>query len=455
MSVPSTQIDGGGPVSGNRQLLYTAYRLLGTVATPLLAAGLLCAARGRRRFAERFGAWGEVPPVEWWFHGASVGEVQGLIPVIRELRALRPGESMLLSATSPTGLEKGEGEVEETRLLPIDVPWCVNRALSRVSVPRLVLCETELWPVMLHHALRKGIRCSIVNGRISDYTLTRYRALRGLFTPLLQACELVCVPNDEQRARYEGLGVASERIVVTGHTKYDTMPKVTTAEQRTAVYREFFPAAHAESPVVVLGSIRPGEEVWWFDALERAWSSGARVKVIVAPRHAEKFEYFWEKMSALGRRAVRWSQRGGAQQEGGYRGEQGGADSELLLLDTMGRLEDAYSIAQLAFIGATLVDIGGHNPLEAAMYGVPVAVGPYVSVIRDVVGELRAEGAVHDVDSPDDIDGLLARVTSRDRGMFESGKRGAQVWERHRGSSARVAALLTSTSTTREGVYGE
>lgn len=446
MSVQSAQIDGGATLNGGGQALYAAYRLFGTALSPLLAAGFLCAPRGRRRFAERFGAWGELSPVEWWFHGASVGEVQGLLPVIRELRAVNQNERFLLSATSPTGLDKGEGIVEERRILPLDIPWCVNRAFSSITgagapLPQLVLCETELWPVMLHQALRRGVRCSLINARVSDYTFNRYLSLRGLFAPLLQGCALVCVPNEEQRARYEELGVAPERIVLTGHTKYDAAPKVTTNEQRATLYREFFPSSVAEVPVVVLGSIRPGEETWWFNALEHVWGSGGRIKVIVAPRHAEKFEYFWEKIKSLGRRAVRWSQHHESQ-----RGEQGSADAEIVLLDTMGRLEDAYAIAQLAFIGATLVNIGGHNPLEAAMYGVPVAVGPYTSVIRDVISELRAESAVHDVDSPDDVDGLLARVVSRDRGMLECGKRGVKVCERHRGASARVAQLLTERS---------
>ena len=428
MSVPSEQIRFGGKGGA----LYAAYQGLGLLALPFLALGLGCRARGRRRYGERFGSWQAVEPVTWWFHGASVGEVQGILPIIESLRDAGSSERILLTATSPTGLDKGENWVDDVRLLPLDVGWCVRRALKQVVAERLVIAETELWPAFLYHALQAGIRCSIVNGRISDYTLSRYNFWCDLLTPLLQQCESVCVPNQEQRERYEDLGVAPERIVVTGHTKYDTTPKVSSDDQRRGIRRELFPGASGEFSVVVLGSIRPGEEGLWFEGFERLWSSGARIKVVVAPRHAEKFDYFWGRMCETGRRVVRWSELA----------DQRSVDSDMLLLDTMGRLEEAYSIADLAFVGATLVNIGGHNPLEPAMYGVPVVVGPFTSVIRDVVTEMRNSGALCEIQREDDLHALLARVVSHDKGLSECGRRGSLVWERHRGASARVCSVL-------------
>lgn len=420
--------------SQNKQIptgiLSRAYAVSVTAAAPLVAAGLACSARGRRRYAERFGAWGEVPRSEWWMHGASVGEVQGLLPLIGEVRARHPQESILLTSTSPTGLDRAGESVNTKRLLPIDVPWCVRRAISSVETKRFVLAETELWPVLLHELLVRGIPCHIVNGRISDYTLRRYQMLRSVFSPLLERVSSVCVASETQRDRYRALGVRPDAIHVTGHTKYDSAPKVGEEVSRGELRRQFFGEVDTDTPIVTLGSVRPGEESVWLEALHALHRQGKRVKVILAPRHMEKVSYFSDVLRKSGLSWARWSER------------QSGASNDILLLDVMGRLEEAYAVASLAFVGGTLVDIGGHNPLEAAMYGVPVVVGPYTSVISDVLDDMRSAQSLTELQVGENVLPLLGRVVSGDPALREAGERGHRVWSHHRGAAHRVASVI-------------
>jgi 3-deoxy-D-manno-octulosonic-acid transferase len=312
----------------------------------------------------------------------------------------------------------------------MDVPWCVRRALSSVRTERFVLAETELWPIFLRELLKRGIPCHIVNGRISDYTLRRYQMTRSLFAPLLERISTVCVASETQADRYRELGVRPEIIHVTGHTKYDSAPKVNDTLPRGQLRNELFPGIDDATPVVTLGSVHPGEESVWLDAAQAIRREGKPVKLVLAPRHMERVSYFIDALQKTDLSWARWSER------------QARAEYDVLLLDVMGRLEEGYAIASLAFIGATLVDIGGHNPLEAAMYGVPLVVGPYTSVISDVLDDMRAVNALTEIHVGESVRGLLERVVNGDPALREAGERGQRVWSHHRGAAHRVVSVI-------------
>lgn len=411
------------------------YNLAVSCLVPVIAVVLLAFPRGRRRYSERLGDWGSIAPITWWFHGASIGEVQGLLPLISAVRSQTTAERLLLTATSPTGLERGALAVDFTRLLPLDAPFLVRRAMHGVTFDRFVLSETELWPALLREVLSRGAPCHIVNGRISDYTFFWYRSLRGVISPLLRQFASVSVPDETQKARFVELGVAPERVHVTGHTKYDRSPRFDGNEARLGARRRLFGQIEDSAPVVVLGSIRPGEEKFWLEPLRRLWEGGRSCKVVVAPRHAERFEYFWDAIQSLPVGSARFS--AGPMPE--FR------SCDVLLLDTMGDLEEAYAAADLAFVGATLVNIGGHNPFEPAMYGVPVVVGPYTAVIRELVMELSASEAIIRVRTEAEIEIILNQLCSGSAALRALGLRGKGVWQTHQGSSRRVVDVIMTS----------
>jgi len=413
--------------------MYRAYAVAGTVVSPFILPVLLASHRGRIRISERFGDWGELPELKWWFHGASVGEVSGLLPVMNALRQSDPAAKQLLTTTSPTGLDRGRDAADALRLAPLDVPWCVSRALRGVRVEHFVVSETEVWPVLFTALQKRGVRCSIVNGRISDYTVEWYRRLRPIFRSVMSNMSSVVVTSSEQVRRFEALGVVPERITVSGNSKYDTTPTVNSDQAREQLRQTFFPGIARETPIIVLGSIRPGEEGYWWSAFSRMWGAGHVFKVIVAPRHSEKFPYFLDRVKELNRQYATWSTVSEPQEE----------RRDVLLLDVYGQLEAAYSTAQLCFIGATLVDVGGHNPLEAAMYSVPVCVGPYTSVIAEVVADMQGVDGIIDLTNEESIHSVVERVCRRDPELTDLGMRGATVWEKHRGATARIVKALT------------
>lgn len=427
MNLPNERIATG--------LLHKLYGAATTAALPLATVGLLVSARGRRRLGERFGDWGSVGGCEWWLHGASVGEVQGLVPFIRRIRAESADSRIFLTATSPTGLERAGDLVHQARLLPLDAPVLVRRALARVECARFVVSETELWPSLLTEVQRRGIPCHMINARISDYTRRWYQLLSPVFSPILRRFTSISVPDEEQRERFVSLGVDSGNVHVTGHTKYDAQPKFLAQGAREKARDLFFPGIDGNTPLIVLGSLREGEERFWFPALRRACEAGMSFRVIVAPRHAERFDFFWREIASLNQSAVRWSA-----------GDMPASQvHEVVLLDTMGMLEQAYAAADLAFVGATLVDIGGHNPFEPAMYRVPVVVGPYTSVIRQPVSLMRDRGGILDVSSERDIFEVLSRLAAGAARLREAGERAFGVYAEHAGASVRVHEIIRSS----------
>jgi 3-deoxy-D-manno-octulosonic-acid transferase len=255
---------------------------------------------------------------------------------------------------------------------------------------------------------------------------------RELFGPLIGRCVSISVADEEQQERFLALGANPKSLHVTGHTKYDTTPRFSGDGARERARQKFFPGIDAHTSLVVLGSLREGEELAWFAALLRAWAAGIELRVIVAPRHAEKFEFFWAALPRLGRKAVRWSS-GEVSREQGH---------EVLLLDTMGLLEEAYAASDLAFVGATLVDIGGHNPLEPAMYRVPVVVGPHTSVVRSTVSRMREQGGIIEVTDANTVFEVLQRLGAGDLSLQQGARAGYRVFSSYAGASKRVLEVI-------------
>jgi 3-deoxy-D-manno-octulosonic-acid transferase len=309
----------------------------------------------------------------------------------------------------------------------LDLPGPLRRVFDAARPRLLVLVETELWPEMLHQARRRDVPVAVVNARLSERSFQGYRRAGRLLRPLLLPLTRVLARTTADAERFAGLGIASDRIAVAGNIKYDLEPDDRALEWAPAVR-----AVAGDRSLVVVGSTMDGEEDQVLDGLRGVDDGAGMPFVILAPRHPERFEAVANLLEKRGLAHGRRSRVGDMPK-----------NAQVFLIDTIGELARAYSLARLAFVGGSLVPTGGHNPLEAAMWGVPVLSGPHVHNFEEVFEELVAAGAARLVADPEELRVAATVWLDDDRLAEAAGDSGRRVVERNRGATARtVDALL-------------
>ncbi len=345
------------------------YRLLFGIALALYAPfALLRQAAGGKRVGDWRGRLGRgtLPRARGsiWIHAVSVGEVgaaNSILHAIREAGVRRP---LVLSASTAAGLElaRASREADHVVPFPFDLRGPVERSLSALDPCLLLLTETEIWPLLLESCARRGIPVALVNGRISDRSYSRYRAVRGLLRGSLRRITLFAMQSEDDARKIRDLGAPPERVLVTGNVKFD----VRIADDSRVAER--VRAWAAGRRVVIAGSTHEGEEL---PVLE-AWKSlEPRPLLVVAPRRPERFDAVFDLFVAQGFAVGRSTG--------------GRTNPDVVVLDTVGDLASAYAAADVAFIGGTLVPVGGHNPIEAWAHGIPTILGPYTRNFREIV----------------------------------------------------------------------
>lgn len=371
----------------------------------------------------------EIPPGGVWIQAVSVGEVEVARRLVGELEHRNATLPILLTATTATGLALAGGTVGRRHPVlpcPLDLPRPVRRVLDVARPRALVLVETELWPELMHQARQTGVPVAVVNGRLSEGSLARYRRLGSLLHPILEPLSLVLVRDEQDASRFSSLGVDEERIRVAGNIKYDLDPDPTPLD-----WADTARALAGDRSIVVVGSTMEGEEAQVLDAIARLPAAGSRVFTILAPRHPERFD---EVADLLRRRQVAFVRRSSLS------GNEGAADA--FLLDTIGELARAYELATMAFIGGSLVPTGGHNPLEPAVWGTPVLSGPHVFNFREVFDEMVGAGGARLVTDGHDLTASLAEwLEDRDTARA-AGATARDVVERNRGATSRTVDAL-------------
>jgi 3-deoxy-D-manno-octulosonic-acid transferase len=408
------------------------YRALMAVVLPLLTPFLLVAdrRRGKKRppWAQRLG-WRlpAIPRGGIWMQAVSVGEVAVARPVLAELRRRHPGLPLVLSATTSTGLAMATGAqlADVTLPFPVDVPGPVRRLMGAAAPRLVILVETELWPELLNACGARGIPVALVNARVSDKSFRGYRALRGLLRPLLRPVTLVLAQTDQDAARLCEIGVASDRIRVTGNVKFDAAPPG--APPRVL---EELRGVAAGRPVLIAGSTMIGEDEEVLDAVQRI-PAQRRPLLMLAPRHPERASDVVQLVAARGLPVVRRTLLSEAP-----------AGCAVVVLDTVGELAALYQVADVAFIGGSLVATGGHNPIEPARFGVPVLTGPHVRNFSSVYHHFISAGAARVVHSAGDLAAALNSWLANREELRAAGEAGQQLLARHAGATARTVDAL-------------
>jgi len=411
-----------------------AYRILVAMvlplAVPVLKISQLFRGKNRPRFRDRMGrSLPDLPLEGIWIQAVSVGEVELARNLVAEIEKRAPKTPLFLTATTATGLELARrtlGDRIPVFPCPIDLPGPVARVLDGANPRLLVLVETELWPEMLHQAGKRSVPVAVVNARLSDGSFAGYRRVAGPVRSLLEPIAMVLGRTEIDARRFVELGVAAPRVRVGGNIKYDLE-----ADRRPLEWADAVRAAAVDRPIVVAGSTMDGEEEQILDALDRVAETQDRPFLILAPRHPERFDSVARMVSERGLRCARRS-AGGDPAEG----------SDVFLVDTIGELARAYQLATIAFIGGSLVPTGGHNPLEAAVWGVPVLSGAHVHNFREVYDEMISFGAARLVADRDELTRGLGEWLGQPSSATAAGSAGRDVIEANRGATGKTVTSL-------------
>ncbi len=389
-----------------------------------------------------------------WVHAVSVGEVLAVSRLIGELQrrlaeptsapstALRVGSTghtwgtvggrVVVSTTTATGqkLARERFGDENVFYFPLDFGFAVRPYLRALRPELVIVAETEFWPNFLRLARAGGARIAVVNARISDRSFPRYRRFRAFMCPVLRNIDLFLTQGEEDRRRLLEIGAPADRVQVSGNLKFDIQPA--TAAPIVASLRQAIQRASA-GPVLVCGSTVEGEEPMLLHAFAEVLRKFPGAVMVLAPRHPERFT---EVASLLDGSGLRWWRRSQWDGAGELRGG-------VFLLDSIGELAAMYALAEVAFIGGSLVPRGGHNILEPAQHGAAIVVGPHTENFRDIIALFRRANALQVVSEEQLAPALLDLLSddARRRGM---GVRAAEVLRAHTGATARTLTALES-----------
>ncbi|MCP3982637.1 MAG: 3-deoxy-D-manno-octulosonic acid transferase [bacterium] len=401
------------------------FRLVATA----LAAWRGRSAAGKREWAERRArTLPDARPDAIWIHGSSVGESRIVQGVAAALRRVDPRRPLVVSAFTNTGRAQlpGSAPADASFLLPLDFPSYHRRLLRKLRPAGLALIETELWPNLLHQAHAAGVPVVVLNGRLSERRMARYRRMRHLYRPLLAGIARVGAQSDDDARRFVELGVPPSAVEVTGNIKFDLpLPDADPGALRRRL-------ALAERPVFVAGSTARGEDEAVLQAFADARREHSDLFLVLAPRHPERADEVAALIEAHDLRARRISA-----------GDADAArDADVLLVDTVGHLTELYSAATVAFVGGSLVPIGGHNVMEPAAAGVPVLFGPRTENVEEPAEALTRARAARRVANADALSRALVELLADAFEREAMVRRAHGVLEANRGALQRSVALL-------------
>jgi 3-deoxy-D-manno-octulosonic-acid transferase len=371
-----------------------------------------------------------------WIHAVSVGEALTARALCADLKARYPRLRLFLSTTTMAGQQvarRSLQHVDAVFYFPFDWTFAARRTLDIVRPRLFVMMETEIWPNLLRLCRRRGVKTLMINGRISSRSYPRYRLVRPFFRRVLADVDRFCMQSEESARRIIDLGAEPARVTVTGSLKFDSMeipPPSPHGRPRDRVLR-FFRMTPGRT-VIVAGSTMKGEEPPVLRAFAGVRTSAPNALLVIAPRHPERFDEVYQLARGAGFTVVRRSELP--------------VDAEprasVVVLDSIGELSQLYQIATAVFVGGSLMDHGGHNILEPAVFGKPIVFGPHMQNFREIADAFVTSGAAVQVASERELgDALLHLVTDpvRRAGL---GAAARALVEANRGAKQKTLAVV-------------
>lgn len=412
------------------------YSLLLYLLTPLVVF-YLYVLRGRKNpayrlhFSERFG-YG-TPKADIIFHCASVGEVLAAVKLIQALLKQHPKQRILLTCNTPTGRAQiatsFAKELKSNQLscvyLPLDLPHVQRRFLAASQAKICAILETELWANLLFYAKKQGMKTLLINARLSEKSFKGYQRVEALSRQIMQHIDVLACHHQADGERFVRLGLAKNRLQITGSIKFD----LTISDSQRQFAEKYRAQLGTNKPIWIAGSTHPNEHQQVIAAHQQLLRTHPDALLIIAPRHLEQFDAVAELLTHSTLSFCRKSQQPYQQQQ-------------VLLADTMGELTQLYGCADIAFIGGSLIERGGHNPLEASAFAVPVLTGSHFYNFDHVYPALlAAEGAKVITDS-NSLANTLAELFNHSEIRQKMGEQGRKVVEQNQGAIARTCTVF-------------
>jgi len=385
--------------------------------------------RLRRNWAQRLGFAPAVSSPVIWVHAVSVGETIAAAPMVRRLLERNPDVTILMTAMTDTGLAQAQkmfGNKVQYAYVPYDTPGAVKRFLARVQPSILVIMETEIWPNLISQSRKAHVPVFLINARLSERSARGYERVRSLARPVMQSISWVAAQAEQDAARFRRIGVAADKIAVTGSVKFDVDIEPRVREQAQQLKAQF-----GGRPVWIAGSTHDGESRQLLKAHRKLLAAVPDALMIIVPRHPERFELVASAVTKAGLSLARRSLNDSP------------AAAQVYLGDTMGELMMLYGASDLAFIGGSLIERGGHNPLEPAAWGIGVISGPHVFNFESIYKCLQEHDGVTIVESAGELLVCLTRLLNNQQALHESGQRALAVVESNRGALDRVVAGIS------------
>jgi len=376
-----------------------------------------------------------LPPLQHavWVHAVSVGEVKAVEKLVERLRGQFPGKPLVVSTATPTGQQLARERrdvIDHTFYFPIDLPFCVRRAVDRVNPQMVIIAETEIWPNFLRICRSKQIPVVLINGRISDKSFTRYRLVRHWLRRVFADYTILGMQSEMDRKRIEEIGADPQKVTVFGNLKYDVVGSSRALDATLTTVLQSWPL------VWIAASTAAGEEEMVLDAFAEIRKTHPDLRLLIAPRHAHRFDQVQELVNERGLGCVRRTQLF-KETTDGYR-----PPLQVLLLDTIGELAPVFQYATVVFMGGSLVPKGGHNPLEPARHRKPIIFGPHMENFRDMARLFLEAKAAVQIQSPAELAPAVRKLLLNPDQASELGRRASAIVEQNMGATDRVLRFL-------------
>lgn len=406
------------------------YTLLYILAAPLLCVRWVYKSfkppQYREPLRERFGIVSKESSESIWFHAVSMGESNAAIAIIKRLLAKFPDLNIIVTTTTPTGarqIQSGLGNKVKHHYSPCDLPGTIKRFIHRARPKLLVIMETELWPNWLHHLKEQKIPVILANGRLSERSAQKYEKVFSLAKEMMAAFVKVLAVNQHDAERFQRIGLSVDKLVVTGNIKFDIdIPQFSD--------HEYYPEWKGV-PIWIAASTHKGEDELILKAHQLICQQVPNARLILVPRHPERFESVARIITESGFNMARRSQPSSWNE-----------DAQVLLGDTMGEMMKAFSISDITWVGGSFAEIGGHNPIEPAVLAKPVFTGPHIFNFNEIYCDLINAGGAQMVENETELARRIVELMQAPDENQDMGKKALQVIENNRGALDKTVSVI-------------